>query len=142
MTGVQTCALPISITRAWNRYGKVPDTFIVEGPEAGGHLGFKYEELVDNNAPSLEGITKEVIGFANSDSNFNTPIPVIAAGGIYDGADIRKAYGWGAAGVQMATRFVTTKQCDAADEFKRAYLNAEKEDIQIIKSPEIGRAHV
>ncbi|MEA3329471.1 MAG: nitronate monooxygenase [Nanoarchaeota archaeon] len=137
------CLIPIvsdirgasMITRAWKRYGKVPDAIIVEGPDAGGHLGFKYEDLVNNTAPSLEKIAKEVIDFANDSKNFRNPVPVILAGGIYTGQDIGEAYEWGAKGVQMATRFVTTHECDASNKFKLAYLNSHKEDIQIIKSP-------
>ncbi|MCR4284563.1 MAG: nitronate monooxygenase family protein [archaeon] len=123
------------ITRAWKRYGRVPDAFIVEGPRAGGHLGFSYDSLVNGTAPSLEDISKEVIDFANDPKNFGEPVPVVVAGGIYTGKDIAHYQGLGAAGVQMATRFVTTRECDAADAFKRMYLNATPEDIVIIKSP-------
>lgn len=124
------------ITYAWSRYNKVPDAFIVEGPDAGGHLGFNYEALVTGTVPSLEKIAKEVIGFVNDRKNFRNPVPVIVGGGIYTGGDIRKAYEkWEATGVQIATRFVTTRECDADYGFKQAYLNAKKEDIQIIKSP-------
>ena len=114
--------------KSWNRLGHAPDAFIVEGPLAGGHLGFKYEDLINNTAKSLEEITKEVVEFAGD-------IPVISAGGIYTGQDIKEALEWGAAGVQMATRFVTTKECDANNKFKWEYLNASKEDIILIKSP-------
>lgn len=123
------------ITKAWRRYGKVPDAIIVEGPEAGGHLGFKYDDLVNNTAPTLEEIAKDVIDFANNPSNFDRPVPVVVAGGIYTGQDIAHYLKLGAAGVQMATRFVTTLECDAADAFKWTYINAKKEDIQIIRSP-------
>ncbi|MDA3836200.1 MAG: nitronate monooxygenase [Nanoarchaeota archaeon] len=117
----------------WAKYDKVPDAYIVEGPEAGGHLGFKYEDLINNPKIKLENILKGVVDFANND--FKNPVPVIAAGGIYTGQDILKYQRLGAAGVQMGTRFVTTLECDAADEFKQTYLNANEEDIQIIKSP-------
>jgi len=120
------------ITKAWKRQGKIPDAFIVEGPKAGGHLGFEYEGLINNNSPKLEDIAKEVINFANS---FDNHIPVIVAGGIYTGQDIAYYKNLGTAGVQMATRFVTTKECDAHDKFKQAYLNAKKKDLVIIKSP-------
>ena len=62
-------------------------------------------------------------------------IPVIAAGGIYTGADIAKFIHLGAAGVQMGTRFVTTDECDASMEFKQTYIDASEEDIVVIKSP-------
>ena len=121
------------ITKAWKRHRKVPDAFIVEGPKAGGHLGFDYDDLINNTTESLEHITKQVINFSKG---FDHPIPVIAAGGIYTGKDIYKAVEeWGASGVQMATRFVTTKECDADDAFKQAYLSATKKDLVIIKSP-------
>ena len=123
------------ITKAWKRQGKIPDAFIVEGPKAGGHLGFEYEGLINNNSPKLEDIAKEVINFANDPKNFKNPVPVIVAGGIYTGQDIAKYKKLGAAGVQMATRFVTTKECDAHDNFKQAYLNAKEDDLVIIKSP-------
>ena len=123
------------ITRAWSKQGKVPDAFIVEGPEAGGHLGFSYEKLINGTAPSLEVITKDVIGFANNPDNFRNSVPVVVAGGIYTGKDIVYYHKIGAAGVQMATRFVTTCECDANNLFKQTYLDANKEDIVIIKSP-------
>ena len=121
------------ITTKWiKKYNKIPDAFIVEGPKAGGHLGFKHEELISTHPPKLEDIAKEVITFANS---FNDPIPVIVAGGIYTGQDIYEYKKLGAAGVQMGTRFVTTEECDAHYNFKQAYLNARKDDLVIIKSP-------
>ena len=109
---------------------------IIEGPEAGGHLGFSNEELVSNNKPKLEDITKEVVEYIkNVEKETKKEIPVIAAGGIWDGKDIKKFLNLGATGVQMATRFVATIECDASEEFKKAYINAKKEDIKIIKSP-------
>jgi nitronate monooxygenase len=121
------------ICKAWERQGHLPDAIIVEGPKAGGHLGYSYEDLIYNTVASLERITMEVIDIANK---FDRPIPVIAAGGIYDGKDI--AYFTqkiGATGVQMATRFVPTLECDAHRDFKQKYLDAKEEDIIIIKSP-------
>ena len=124
------------ITKYWSRkHNKIPDAIIVEGPKAGGHLGFKFDDLINNKIPALENIVKEVVNFGNNSDYFKTPIPIIAAGGIYTGADIAKYLKLGATGVQMATRFVTTKECDATNMFKWAYINASKEDIQIIKSP-------
>jgi len=123
------------ICKSWTRENHIPDAIIVEGPKAGGHLGYSNEELNDSDFVStgLEKILKEVIEVTKKYGN----IPVIAAGGIYDGKDI--AYFTnkkiGAAGVQMATRFVPTLECDASDEFKKQYLKATKEDIIIIKSP-------
>lgn len=116
-------------------YNYLPDAVIVEGPKAGGHLGFKTEQIFDDNF-ALEKLIPEVvaaveeIGLANGKN-----IPVIAAGGIYSGADMVKIMRLGASGVQMGTRFVVTDECDASDEFKQAYLDAKKEDVMIIKSP-------
>ncbi|NQT72686.1 MAG: nitronate monooxygenase [Chloroflexi bacterium] len=121
------------IYRKWKtRYNKTPDAVVVEGPKAGGHLGFRYEELLSGESPSLDEMLSEVIEAANS---YDPPVPVIAAGGIFDGQDIARVLKLGASGVQMATRFVCTNECDVHENFKQAYLNAREEDIAIIKSP-------
>ncbi|MCM1529063.1 MAG: nitronate monooxygenase family protein [Alistipes sp.] len=124
------------ICRRWKkRYNRLPDLVIVEGAEAGGHLGFSFEELAGGNK-TLEEISAEVISLAREiGSENNTEIPVIVAGGIYDQSDIEHYISLGAGGVQMATRFVATEECDASPEFKNAYVNAEKDDIEIIHSP-------
>ncbi len=116
-------------------YNYLPDAVIVEGPKAGGHLGFKPDQIFDENF-SLEKLIPEVVATVNQIGLQNAKeIPVIAAGGIYTGADIVKILKLGASGVQMGTRFVTTDECDASIEFKQAYLDAKKEDVIIIKSP-------
>jgi len=121
------------ICKKWGRnFNRLPDAVIVEGARAGGHLGYSYKSLLENTVPTLEKTVVEVIDFANS---FNPNMPVIAAGGIFDGADIRRFLELGASGVQMATRFVCTHECDAHDNFKQAYLAAKAEDITIIESP-------
>ncbi len=112
---------------SWEKYNKIPDALVVEGPAAGGHLGFKFNDLINKTTPKLENIAKEI-------KNNYPNISIIVAGGIYTGQDI-KYYGDQGFGVQMATRFVTTQECDADDRFKQAYINAEKKDIVIIKSP-------
>lgn len=124
------------IAKRWiTKYNYVPDAFVVEGPKAGGHLGFKKEEL-DMREFSLENILKEVIEkLKYFETKYKKKIPVIAAGGIYEGKDIRKFLDLGAAGVQMGTRFVTTEECDADIEFKNTYLNCRQDDIVIIDSP-------
>ena len=124
------------ICNKWKaNFDYLPDAIVVEGPKAGGHLGFKVEQI-DDEAFALEKIMPEVIAVANEIGLANgVVIPVIAAGGIYTGADIDKFLAMGAAGVQMGTRFVTTVECDASDKFKQAYLDAKKEDVRIIKSP-------
>ena len=118
------------------KYNYVPDMIVIEGPEAGGHLGFKNEELESENKPKLEDITKDVIEEVKEiERETGKEIPVVVAGGIFDGKDIAKFLKLGANGVQMATRFVATEECDASQEFKQAYVNAKSEDIKIIKSP-------
>jgi len=116
-------------------YNYFPDAVIVEGPKAGGHLGFKSEQIFDENF-TIEKLIPEVVAAVSEFAQLNgKEIPVIAAGGIYSGADIDEIFNLGASGVQMGTRFVTTYECDASDEFKQAYLDAKKEDVIIIKSP-------
>ncbi|MPM28786.1 hypothetical protein SDC9_75314 [bioreactor metagenome] len=108
---------------------------VVEGPEAGGHLGFSAEVLMGDK-PAVLDIVKEVIEAVKPfEEKFGRKIPVIAAGGIYTGTDIANALKAGAAGVQMATRFVATDECDADIKFKECYLAAKEEDIIIINSP-------
>lgn len=125
-----------TIIKKWHsKYNYIPDAFVVEGPKAGGHLGYKPEQI-DDPMYSLEKIVVEVVKEVKPfEEEFEKPIPIIAGGGIYTGEDIYKIMKCGAAGVQMATRFVTTEECDASDEFKNAYINAKEEDIGIIKSP-------
>jgi nitronate monooxygenase len=116
-------------------FGRLPDAFVVEGPLAGGHLGFKADEL-NNPENQLERLVPDVIReVAPFEQAAGRPIPVIAGGGIFSGADIQKFIKLGASGVQMATRFVTTEECDAHPDFKEAYIKARPEDVIIIKSP-------
>ena len=117
------------------KYNYLPDAFVLEGPKAGGHLGFKKEQIDDPDY-ALDKLVKEVIETVKPfAAERNTTIPVIAAGGVFTGGDIREMLNLGAAGVQMGTRFVGTYECDANPGFKETYLNAEKEDLVIIKSP-------
>lgn len=131
------------IFKSWaKRYNYVPDAVVVEGPLAGGHLGLKKEQINDNDY-SLENVLAEVISVIKTfKQKFKKDIPVIAAGGIYKGADIHKFLQLGAGGVQMGTRFVATNECDADIKFKKAYIRCKKEDLKIIKSPVglLGRA--
>lgn len=142
--GISTKVVPIVssaraaniIFRYWaNNYNRVPDGVVVEGPLAGGHLGFKKEQIMSSNY-ALQIILPEVMDtIRNFEARFNKKIPVIAAGGIFTGEDIYRFIKMGADGVQMATRFVGTYECDADMKFKEAYLNCHKEDIIIIESP-------
>lgn len=126
-----------TIAKLWDkRYGYLPDAVIVEGPEAGGHLGFSEEELEPGKKPDLAQIVREVIqALKPFEEKYGRRVPVIAAGGIYTGCDISEFLKIGAAGVQMATRFVATFECDAHDAFKKAYLEAKENAVKIIKSP-------
>ena len=128
-------AAKILIKKWWGKYKHIPDAFVVEGPKAGGHLGFKIEQINDERF-SLEHLVKEVIETVKEfEIKLKKKMPVIAAGGIFTGKDIKKFLGLGASGVQMATRFVATNECDADDSFKQSYIDAKKEDTVIIKSP-------
>lgn len=124
------------ITQKWiKNYDYIPDAFVLEGPLAGGHLGFKLTDI-ESTEFKLEKLLPEVLeALAPFEQQYNKKIPVIAGGGIYDGKDIYYFLNNGASGVQMATRFVTTNECDASDTFKQTYINAKKEDIVYIKSP-------
>lgn len=119
------------ILKSWaKKYNRVPDAIIFEGPKAGGHLGFKEEQLEeaqDSFYKTLLEIKGEIEDLQNC--------PLIAAGGIYTKEDVQKALAYGADGVQLGTRFVTTEECDAHPNFKKAYLDAGKEDMVVIKSP-------
>jgi NAD(P)H-dependent flavin oxidoreductase YrpB (nitropropane dioxygenase family) len=124
------------ICEKWKKeYDYLPDAIVVEGPKAGGHLGFKAEQITDDKY-SLENLIPEVVATVKVfEELYNVKIPVIAAGGVYTGQNIHDIMRLGASGVQLGTRFVTTTECDASDAFKQTYINAKAEDIEIIKSP-------
>lgn len=124
------------IFQSWQKhYHRVPDAVVVEGPLAGGHLGFKKEQI-DDPEYTLGKILPGVISVIKPFEQYSGKnIPVIAAGGIYTGADIYRVFQLGAEGVQMATRFVATTECDASEEFKKAYIKCTTEDLVIIDSP-------
>jgi len=124
------------ICKKWlNRSAYLPDAFVVEGPKAGGHLGYKAEEL-DDPQYALETLVPQVVDALKPfEDEHGRAIPVIAAGGLHSGDDIRRFLDMGAAGVQMGTRFVATEECDADIRFKQAYVDAKEEDIAIIQSP-------
>jgi nitronate monooxygenase len=117
------------------KFNHVPDGVVVEGPKAGGHLGFKEEQIFDP-AYRLEKLVPDVVTAVKPFGEaFHKSIPVIAAGGIFTGQDIHAIMQLGAGGVQMATRFIATHECDADIAFKQAIVDAKEEDITIIKSP-------
>ncbi len=125
------------ITKIWDRkFNYLPDAIIVEGPLAGGHLGFSKDQLSNITLPKLQDIIRDVIeATKNFADKYKQKIPIIAAGGIFSGKDIASFLKAGANGVQMATRFVATEECDAHDNFKQVYIDATAEDIKIISSP-------
>jgi nitronate monooxygenase len=124
------------ICKRWlHRYDYLPDAIVVEGPQAGGHLGFKIEQIEDPEFALdklLTAVLEEVLPISQ---HYGKPIPVIVGGGVYTGSDIMKYLRMGASGVQMGTRFVATDECDADAAFKQAYLEATVEELVIIKSP-------
>lgn len=124
------------LCKKWKaNYDYLPDAIVVEGPKAGGHLGYKADDI-NKNEFSLEVLIPQVVEVVSKyEKLYNKEIPVIAAGGIYTGEDIDRMLELGASGVQMGTRFVTTTECDASNEFKESYINAQQTDIEIINSP-------
>ena len=119
----------------FSEYRYIPDAIVVEGPKAGGHLGYKEEQLADEHF-SLEALVPEIVAEVRAfGAEHDCHIPVIAGGGIYTGEDIYRIMQLGADGVQMGTRFVTTDECDADPAFKQSYIEAHEEDIEIIQSP-------
>lgn len=145
---VSTAKSAMVICKMWDRkYQKAPDMVVIEGPLAGGHLGFTPEQLstygADTNNVSItyckedydkeiQDIIKVVKGY---EDKYQRHIPVVVAGGIYDHEDVLHAIDLGADGVQVGTRFVTTEECDAPMSYKQAYIDATQDDIVITKSP-------
>lgn len=118
------------------KYGVVPDFLVIEGYEAGGHLGFSREELLEGKAAKNEEILADVLERIKPyEKEYKKTIPVFVAGGVFDGHDMARFISLGASGVQMATRFIATEECDAHERFKQAVVEAEEEDIIIIHSP-------
>ncbi len=125
------------ILRYWlKKYDRLPDLVVIEGPEAGGHLGFSYEQLEHKDELNFGEEIKKIVAFVKECAlSKGVQIPVVAAGGIYTRRDAEEALELGVDGVQMATRFVTTYECDASDAYKQTYIDAQKEDIVLVKSP-------
>ena len=123
------------IVRKWGKqYGRLPDAIVVETPlYAGGHLGATKMEHVTNPEFALERVIPELVDYVGN--VVKADIPVIAAGGIWDRADIDRMFALGASGVQMGTRFVCTEECDASERFKQSYIDAIPDDVLVIMSP-------
>src|SRR5690606_9943506 len=121
------------ICEKWlSNYNYLPDALVVEGPKAGGHLGFKPDQIEDKDY-ELEKLIPAVVEIISGYKNTKA-IPVIAAGGITTGDDIHRFLQLGASGVQMGSIFVPTNECDASEEFKKIYLRSSKADLMIIQS--------
>lgn len=154
--GIRTKLAPIVSTvksasvicKMWDRkYHIAPDLVVIEGPLAGGHLGFSRDKLADLGADTADvdetfhraAYDEEIRGIIELvkevGKKYGKQIPVVTAGGIYTHEDVLHQMELGADGVQVATRFVTTEECDAPDAYKKAYIHAKKEDIVITKSP-------
>jgi nitronate monooxygenase len=125
------------ILKMWDRkYKTTADFIVIEGPRAGGHLGFTKEQLDRIDELDYDTEMKGIIECKREyEEKYNRKIPVVFGGGIYDQNDIKHALALGADGVQIATRFVVTQECDASEAYKKAYLEAKEEDIQIVISP-------
>ena len=125
------------ILKMWaHKYNRTADFIVVEGPKAGGHLGFSREDLEHLEELDYDSEICHIIQCKKEyEERYERPIPVIVAGGIFDRADIARVIEMGAAGVQIASRFVATEDCDAAEAYKQAYIDAKEEDVQIIQSP-------
>lgn len=133
---VSSARAAVVIARKWaQKYGYTPDAFVVEGPKAGGHLGFAKENL-GKAEYALEALLPQILEAVKPfEDKSGRQIPIIAAGGIYSGDDIGRFLDLGASGIQMGTRFVATHECDVDERFKQAYVDAKQEDITIIDSP-------
>ena len=132
------------LLKYWDRkYRRIPDLLIIEGPQAGGHLGFSSEQLQlftgedgtgesDSYDEEVRSVIKTVRDFSEK---YGRKIPVALAGGIENREMAAHAFSLGADAIQVASRFVTTEECDADIRYREAYLKARKEDIVIVKSP-------
>ena len=125
------------LCRMWGKkFDCQPDLIIVEGPQAGGHLGFSREQLETISPAEYDEEIRRIIACAKEfEAQSGSPIPVAVAGGIFDRADVEHALALGAAGVQVASRFVATEECDASEAYKQAYVWADEEDVAIVTSP-------
>ncbi len=129
-------ACKLILTNWLKKHHRIPDAIVVEGPLAGGHLGFKLEDLLAGTNQTLEQAFSDVMQVVHTFCDkHGVTIPVIAAGGIRTHADVCRMLSLGASGVQVGSEFVTTAECDASDAFKQTYVDAKPEDIRIIKSP-------
>lgn len=125
------------ILKTWDKkYSTTADFIVVEGQGAGGHLGFKAADLLDGTVQTLEEILPDVLAEAAPyEEKYGHKIPVFVAGGGLTGEDLVRFRAMGAAGIQAATAFIVTKECDASQGYKDVILNARGADVRIIHSP-------
>ncbi len=125
------------ILKYWDKkYHRTADFLVIEGPRAGGHLGFSREQLADIGSMNYDEEIRNILAVKKEyEEKYGMTIPVFSAGGMFTREDVKHALELGVDGIQAATRFVATEECDASDAFKKAYLNAKAEDAVIIKSP-------
>ena len=132
VSSVKAAAILLS---AWNKkYKKTADMVVVEGPKAGGHLGFSHDQLEQDI--NFDDNLKDIIDHVRTyEEKYDREIPTVFGGGVYDRKDAEHYMNLGCAGVQIGTRFVATEECDAHENFKLAYVNAGRDDATIVKSP-------
>ncbi|MCK6130955.1 NAD(P)H-dependent flavin oxidoreductase [Parvimonas micra] len=125
------------IIRRWDQHhNKIPDFVVIEGSEAGGHLGFKKDDVLNDTCESIDEILEQCLKLVvDYEEKYNQKIPIFVAGGIFTGKDIAKYVKQGASGVQIGTRFIATEECDANEKYKEMFVKAKREDIIIVKSP-------
>ena len=125
------------LLKTWSqKYQRTADFVVLEGPLAGGHLGFKAAEVEEATAKPLEELIPEVLSVLQGfEEEYGRKIPLFAAGGIWSKEDIVRMQEAGAYGVQMATRFIGTKECDASTAYKEYLISKKENDLEIIHSP-------
>lgn len=124
------------ILKAWDKDDRMPDFIVIEGPLAGGHLGFKKEAIMSGDVQTTDEILEDVLKeIAPYEVKSGKKIPVFVAGGVFDGADMARLVSKGATGVQIATRFIATEECDASSAYKQMMIDAKEEDAVIVPSP-------
>ncbi len=134
---VSSAKATATISRFWDKkYKRAADFLVIEGPRAGGHLGFHGDELIEHTTQSLATILQEVKEvIAPYEQSYGRKIPIFVAGGVNTPTEISKMLALGADGVQVATRFIVTEECDASPAYKQCYIKAKNEDALIVKSP-------
>ncbi|MBP1672193.1 MAG: oxidoreductase, 2-nitropropane dioxygenase family [Bacteroidetes bacterium] len=127
------------IFQHWSdKFSRIPDGVVIEGPLAGGHLGYAKNDVIHpaNNLQTLIKIINDTLPVLHEfEIQYNREIPIIAGGGVYSGGDIYDIFNAGAKGVQMGTRFITTTECDVSEAFKYQFINSNEDSITIIDSP-------